>query len=236
MAVLATETWTGTTGAAWPAQWTTEIVAPGVVNIDTNRGRLSSTNATTYARGDRATLNSVAARRDWDVTVDVTFPVIAEMYAAISLRASPASLGGASFEPDSAYGVVIYPGNGVNSMGFMEWTGGNAFNLSVPADLPAGQWVANVAKRVRVYAVGDSMKTKVWDPAGAEPAAWLWEGTDTSYSANLGVLSMQIGNGNTATARTVYLDNMVVTDGADGVTIGKYPPRNRARLIRAHNF
>lgn len=204
MTTLATEVWTGTTGAAWPAQWTTS----GTTSINANRGAMTTT-AATYTASVGASLSGMTATRDIDVTVDITFANIDEQYWYLFVRSSVPT--GAS-TPSDGYAVDFYPGNGTASCGVSVFSAGNETALA--SNLAGGQWVAGTAKRVRFQAIGNTIQLKIWDPAGAEPGTWLYSTTNAVQSAATGKVSFVGAVGAPAAARTAYLDNLTVTDGA----------------------
>lgn len=213
MTTLATETWTGANGAAWPSQWGTLFGAGATAcTIQTNAGQMVS-GTSAYAWGSAAWLANIAPT-DVDVTVDITFGAIVEQYFSIVLRGdTPVNLGAAG----TGYECMIYPANGTATLGINGYIGGGQVALS--GDLQAGAWVAGTARRVRFRVVGSSIKIKVWAPASAEPTTggplndgWLWTGTDTRVTAP-GRVRLNYSQA-ASTNRTVTLDNLTVTDGA----------------------
>lgn len=205
MATLATELWTGTSGA-WPAQWTTT----GTTALNANRGAMTTT-AAAYSASVTANLTGMTATRDIDVVVDITFSNVDEQYWYLFIRATSPSAGAT---PSDGYSVTIFPGNGANSMGVSVWSAGNETQLS--GDLAAGAWVANTARRVRFRALGNTIAVRVWDPAVAEPATWLYTTTNAVQSAATGKVSLIGAVGGPAAARSAYFDNLAVT--SDGTT------------------
>ena len=222
---LAVETWPGASGAAWPAKWTTAISGAGVANqTGSGQGRLTSVATSAYASGDKAYLTGIAATRDLDITMDVAFTVIAEQYFNLVLRGPDSA--SATVNADGYY-LQIYPGSGAASVEVGKQVSGT---YSSPPISPAGltifsAWTANVAKRLRFRAVADTLQCKFWDPAGAEPAAWLWTGTDTTFSATTGRVWMSEASGAALVARTALVSNLTVTDGAGAVAVAT--PRRR---------
>lgn len=204
MTTLATETWTGTTGAAWPSQWTTTAGGTSSsATIQSNAGRLTYPTVSNYAQGTFEFLSGMTASRDFDITVTVTFPVITERYLYIMGRAnSTGSVG---------YGVNIYPAAGTASIGIVRWDSGGATDLA--ANLAGGTWTANVARKVRVQGIGNTIQCKVWDASGSEPSSWLSSVTDTTYSATTGRVALTVYTGASTSGSFVTLDDLTVTDG-----------------------
>lgn len=205
--LLATETWTGADGAAWPSQWT--VVAGGAgsaATIQANAGRSTYATATGYVSGCRPFLTGIASR-DFDITVTVTFPVIQEQYLQI--------MGRAASDAANGYGVNLYPHFGTATIGIVRWD--NTGLTSLTGDLQGGAWTANVPRKVRVQAIGDTIRCKVWDASGVEPTAWLGTVTDTMWSATTGGVAFETTTGNTTSGSYVTLDDLSVTDGSDSI-------------------
>lgn len=211
---LATEKFTGTSGAAWPTQWTTLSGSGGTVTQDgAGRGKLVSS-ATPYTNGNWALLKTTAIA-DLDVTLDVTFPVIAEEYLSLELRASaPAS---ATTLPSDSYFLQIFPGNGTNSMGVSVRSGGNETSLS--GDIAAGAWTANTARRIRFQAIGSTIAVKVWVPTATEPTTWAWSGSNGVLASTKGSVLVAAASGAAATARTALISNVTVSTGTTAAPV-----------------
>lgn len=215
MAILATETFPGSSGAAWPGQWTTGVASTGVVNQDgSGHGVLSSGSASSFYYGDFAYLSGITASRDVDVTLDVTFPAATEGYFVIQLRcASPTATGGASnsyyiqMDPSRASGVSMDVGKVVS---------GAQTHLANFTVGPA--WSAGTAQRIRFQAIANTVQVKWWAPGSAEPGSWNYTTTDTSLSAATGSVAFQMVNGAAGTSRTVQLSNVTVTNGTASAT------------------
>jgi hypothetical protein len=204
----ATETFTGTNGAAWPAQWTTAVNTGGVVDIQTNTGRLVSSPGS-YTLDNKAYLNGMTAVKNMDITLDVSFPdVTNEQYLFIFLRSDDTV---AANVPPNGYELLIKPWNGVDTFAVRKKV--SNVNTNISGDLNLGAFTASTAKRVRFQVIDDTLKVKVWDPAGAEPGTWFWSATDNSLSANTGKVLLQMNSGNAAASRTVNIDNITVTNG-----------------------
>jgi hypothetical protein len=209
VATLATESWTGTNGAAWPAQWTTGGVNSANGTIQGNAGQLTFGTGTSYASGARAQLSGLTATRDLDVTVQVTFSqVTTEEYFWIALRSSPDGVTGT---PTNAYFLNLYPANGATSGEVEKRVSGTSTTLS--NGLVLGTWTAGVARNVRFQAVGNTVQVKVWNVGAAEPATWNYSTTDTSLSGTTGTVWFGTFVGAGSTPGTVSVDNLTVTDG-----------------------
>lgn len=220
MALIATESWTGADGSAWPAQWTTSVInTGGAATIQGNAGRLSFPTTGNYVYGTVAQLSALSPAADFDVTLDVAFSTLDESYFYLSLRSTTDATSGGS---NNGVHLGIYPHNGVNSAGIgYALASTNTDDGAVSGDLAAGQWVAGVARRVRFRVVGTEVAVKFWDPASAEPSTWLYQGTDTHTSGLTGRLSVHAFGSNSQVPRYAVLDNLTLTN--DGSTTGTAP-------------
>jgi hypothetical protein len=207
MTTLATETWTGTTGAAWPTQWT--VSNPnGTATIQGNAGQLTFPTGASYQSGALATLSGMTATRDTDVTVTVTFSQVTdEAYFWIGLRKS-----GTFGTNDYGYYLSLYPGTGGAQI--LKHVSGTETVIS--SALGLGSWVAGTARKVRFQAVGNTVQVKAWPVGSQEPATWNFSTTDTSLSANTGAVFLGTFGGAAANASigSITVDDLSVTDGA----------------------
>jgi len=217
MVTLASETWTGTTGAAWPSQWTSSVAGTAAANtIQSNRGQLLSSSSATYASDTVAYLTSLLSA-NFDITVDVIFPTVNEQYVSIMGRSTSvpvASAVGGTAPSQNAYFANVFPHNGTATVSVSKYLAGAETSLS--GDLQGGSWSANVAKTIRFQGIGTALKIKVWATGSAEPSTWLWQGTDSSITA-AGRIGFAHVNGWQITSRAVQFDNLVITDGATQV-------------------
>lgn len=207
MATLATETWTGTDGAAWPAQWT----VTGTATILSNKGRFTPS-ASAFASG-RAYLSGMTAATDTDVTVFVSRTTTTGQFAGVSICADNTIYSGTTTLPGTGYCVALNYGAttaGSNVQLFRNSGGTSQTQLgstvAIALDGP-------VTYGVRIQRTGTTIQCKVWDTAGAEPGSWTISQTDGSPLAANKVL-LAWSNGSVAAARPGDWDNLTVTDGA----------------------
>lgn len=202
MATLATESFTGTTGAAWGSQWTAGA-ANGSATIQANAGQLLPS-GTGYKRVSRQ-LSGMATATLTEVYVEMTLKAVTEHYPVINVRSTTDT--GAY---PTGYFIQFYPpGNSWQILaGYGTGTYGNAASVTSTA-------VANHVYGIRLRAEGYVISAKVWDiTAGAtEPTSWQSTWTDTDSANPSGKVSLSIGSGNT-TNPAVTFDNLTVTDGA----------------------
>lgn len=206
MATLATESWTGSNGAAWPAQWTTNVPAGAAVDIQNNKGRIQSP-ATAYTRGARAFLSGMQQFANVEVLVDVSFnnPKI-EQYPVIGIRCSGGVWPGGNDAnmPKDGYLLELYPNS--NS-----WEVKSGFSTNSISGTQIFAFTAGVTYRIRYSAVGSQVAVKIWDATQAEPAQYNWTATSVAESHRGGVILLS-SSGASSTAAVMTLDNLVVTD------------------------
>lgn len=202
MATLATETWTGTTGAAWPTQWVTGSTQ-GTATIQTNRGRLLA-DGNGYRRVNRY-LN-IANATTSEIYVEVTIAALTEQYVYVFLRSTigdnPYPLG---------YGVMLTPNLTTYTMELGYGTG-ESLQTTAPLTYTVG---ATYGIRLRVE--GYTFKSRVWNLTGAEPTSWALTSTDPDSSFPTGKAWLGYMSGNAANGGTSF-DNLTLTDAASAVT------------------
>lgn len=232
MTIVFTETWTGTTGAAWPSAWSTESRN----TIQSNRGQMSAPafgNTSAYAAlsptlGDSEVVFSftpdssvigqsvslvVASRADSAGTVSNAYPP----NTGISVVLTPA---GASTLQRTVSGTTTFTGSG---------TTGSA-------------WVAGTTYKLRYRVVGTHCQMRWWDSGGSEPSTWTLDITDASVPTTAGSLRLGLA-GIGSVARLVNLDDLTVDNlvsatpvsgsdtgsGVDGFTVsGTVAPHTHA--------
>lgn len=216
---LATETWTGSNGAAWSAQWTLNKDAGfnppggGAFSIQSNAGRVV-TGATVYSF-PRAYLSGMSSVTDCDLTFDFTLAAIAEEYILVGLSCDNLQFGGNVWYPQNGYCVRMMPGE--NSWSLEVYSGnterfgqGTSF-----AATGAFTFAASTTYKVRMKRTGGQIQFKIWAASGSEPSTWNGDWTDpTPLSAGKVLLSPC--NGGDGVARTFTFDNLTVTDGGTG--------------------
>lgn len=197
MAVLATDTWTGTTGASWAAQWSTPSTS-GTAVISNNMGLLTPSG--TGYKNTRSFLTGLAARADTEVYVEMTWgsPSV-ETYADVSVRAQQNS----EYYP-SSYFVRLNPVD-TNWYLLLGYGTGEYGGVTVPFTYTAGATYG-----VRLQVIGTTINARVWNLAGAEPSTWGATKTGiTDFATGLVALGNQSGN---TTNPGVTFDNMSVND------------------------
>ena len=205
---LASETWTGADGAAWPAQWTSTLNNSTTATIQANAGRLTFNTNSGYNYGALTSLSGMsAATVATDVTLRISFSqVTAESYFWIGVRKS-----GSFGSTDNGYYLNLAPSASQASV--LKHVSGAETNISGTQAI--GAWTAGTYRRVRFRAVGNTIQFKIWADGTAEPAAWTWTGTDSALATSGGQVFLGTFGGSAANASIGYatLDDLAVTDG-----------------------
>lgn len=192
---LATETFTGTNGAGWPAQWVAGFTATGgSFLIQGNQGRVTA--STSAGQGSWRRLN-IAAVTDLDYSGSVTFNQ-AQGTCGPAYR-------GTSAMNDNCY--VFYLGTGGTVFLYKIIAG--AFTLITSS---AFTIAASTQYRYRIRAQGTMHLLKIWLGSGAEPTAWTIAAVDTTFTGP-GYVGMAGFNDGVAVARTFDYDDITLTNG-----------------------
>jgi PKD repeat protein len=201
-----TETWTGTTGAAWPSFWTTPIGASnggGSSSIQTNAGQMiSGAAAYNYAQRNLTAMPSIG---DTDATVQVTGSVTAvEQYTALWINADP-FIDNSNGSSTNAINITL----NYNSSVIQLYQGGTQVGSNVTKTL-----TGTTAYMARVRRFNGTVYARVWAAASAEPATWDFTTALSAFPNTTpvsGVVQLEAQAGAAATARTFTFDNMTVT-------------------------
>lgn len=202
MALPIAETWTGTTGAAWPSPWTTAAQTGGSNTIQSNAGQQSPGTLASYLGGATAYYGAVGAS-DFEIYVDATF-TNNESYPTVAFRTDGV--------PNSTY----YFNNGLH----VEIQSNSNFlslyrlDSGVRTDIVAAFAVSGVtnwsttASHFRIRCSGTNVKVRVWQGT-VEPLVWNIDTTVTQHSTRQGV-GLTISGGGAASQGPVTWDNLSV--------------------------
>lgn len=208
---LATETFTGTDGASWPAQWT---ITPnsGAATIQSNAGRLDPVSATAYATGPWAYLSGMTATVDTDLLFAATFSSTGEQYLNFAVR-STGVVDGNGY-PDNCYFIQMDAGTGGGYFGVIRNINGTRTDLT-----PSGTWnrafSVTIGQKMwlRLRVIGSAITVTHWADGVAEPSTATWQlAADPSPYSSAGQPFFVTVNGATG-PQVVTLDNVTVTDG-----------------------
>lgn len=166
------ETWTGATGGAWPAQWTREaIVGNLTATIQSNRGQITATTTGTVLEY----INTEStANVDQTVTISVNNNSVRPGIIARRADAAPSSFYGVESATSASYAKIF------------RVVGGARTDLG---QVPAIGANVDYKLRFRVEDTGPtttSLKAKIWLASTVEPSGWSLELTETN-SPLLGV-------------------------------------------------
>jgi len=213
---LATETWTGTTGAAWPSQWTSRR---GNNTIQSNAGRMvaPSTASLDYARTD---LTGMSTSQDMDLVVTVqSISSGVQQFAGVHIDSDVSyntSNAAGGWYPDNCYALeMLFNSNSSTSTVTLVSMDGGAQNNLATATLNLG---GNTRYKARLQRIGTALNARVWAASATEPTTWNVSTTISgSKSGRVGLTS---ANGNVAAARSFNFDDLTVTDAGSGNTAG----------------
>jgi len=208
MATLATETWAGTSGAAWPSQWTRLGSTGATPTVDGANHGLLSTTTTGYAIGATEYLTGMTASVNQELYVDLTVNLVAEAYHCISIRAD-STLRGSDVMAANCYYAVMQPGGGTIEIG------SSTSAAKVILAEPTFTFAANTRYGVRFRAVDGVVSFRIWNLSGAEPGTWLWSGSNSAVTG-AGKVMLTAANGGVASVKTLSFGNLTATDGVTG--------------------
>lgn len=214
MATLATETWTGANGAAWPAQWT---ATGGTSTIQANRGRMvTAATASTYNTATRY-LSGMANATDTDVTVTIYPTTTAFQY--VMLRICGNGIDTTAWEPITGYQLWFTPSAGNVSVELVEYNSAASQTSRLANAASAVPWSATNGFTVRFQRSGTLVRYKIWAGNASEPGAWDRTFTDSDGTVPpTGKVALVIVSNNDGIATTVDFDGLTVTDGAGAPT------------------
>lgn len=204
MAVIFTETFTGSNGSGWGANWTSAVTGTGAsATIQSNKGRH---NAGTSSSGKKVDRYSGSNQTDVEFVGKLTFNSSSTAGAVeVWIRGDNAANNG------NGYFLMLRVGSKP------ELRKGAGFTYPLIATLSSAPTIATATEYgVKLYAVGTTVKAKVWATSGGEPA-YDYSGTDTSHTG-AGQIWVMASNGGGTTGYNVDWDDVIPTDGASGTT------------------
>lgn len=187
--VVASESWAGTNGAAWPSQWAT-LANAGAGTIQSNRGRLLP-NGTGYLPYRRAITG--LAVQNVEAYVEFTPTALQESYIDLSVRQN---LARPDYYPDG-YFVSCDIGGTVWTLGGVDAQNGQFNNVDTTITWELTTYSIRLRAEPHPTVAGSSLvSAKVWKTSTTEPAAWVKQITDGSYM-RAGSVALGISSGNT---------------------------------------
>jgi hypothetical protein len=221
-----TETWTGTTGAAWPTPWTL-VGGPGTATIQANRGAITVTGAPGTGTGAIG-MYYPESRADTDVTVLWRVSSITMAFVNVQVRASAtkATEGAGDY---SSVGYLLQPNIGSTTTLYIWRVSGGVAALGTSATITVA---ANTDYRFRLRASGGLVQAKFWAASATEPAAWtLTYGDPNPLPA--GGFWLGARNGSAGTDNGYRFDDMTVLASGAAAVASSMPlaPTSYARFL-----
>lgn len=205
MTVYFTDTFTGTNGAAWSANWTNAVSGTGAsATIQSNKGRQ---NAGTNSSGTRVQRYSGSNITNTQISGKVIFNSSSTAgFLELWIRADDATNLG------NGYFLAMQ----VGSKPVLRK--GASFTYPSIATLSSAPTIAQSTEYgFKLYAVGSTVKAKFWATSGGEPSSFDFSGTDTTHSG-AGQVVFNLSNGSGTTGYNIDLDDVQLDDGS-GATI-----------------
>lgn len=213
MATLATDTFTGSNGAAWNAQWTTSAGNGGTANftIQNNAGQWTVNASGAYPQ---AFLSGMSAATDCDFYCDFKVSSVATNYMFFAVSVPSATYASAdSFFPDTGYGVQVTfdSSSGAATLQLIRCESGSyTSEVSAGITTAAGTWYTMLVRRR-----GAVISGFFYPQGGTVPTSPQVTWTDPSP---LGSGKVLVTGAPESTAITQAIDNVTVTDGTTGST------------------
>lgn len=199
VSTLASDTFTGTNGAAWSSTWALGQDNTGsLAQIQSNVGRMTSGSAGGYA-GQTSRKVNLANFADGVWLMKFRWPTGDECYPQIWMRASNDIL-------DSQAGYVFELNRPASLWAVTKVTAYSGTTLSSGSF----SYTSNTYYWVRCGAVGSALKFKIWADGASEPGAWTYEVTDTTYASS-GRCGLRLGPGASGSAK-FEVDDFTLTD------------------------
>ncbi len=213
MASIFSETWTGSNGAGWPAQWTKS--GSMTTDIQSNVGRVVSGTSSGAATAMRNTTALTATDYTGLVKVKVTNTTASGWYYFIHFRGSstltgtPVSLA-SSYElrllwyaPNSSIGVNFYEINGAGSKTYRN--GADHLNGTISA----GDWVW-----LRWEVSGNPtslLRYRLWKDGASEPGSWTNDWSASVVANNQGAYVALIAQNGDTTSEDLAFDSLDIS-------------------------
>jgi hypothetical protein len=227
--LLAQDTWTGTTGAAWTGQWTNQH---GTQTIQANAGRVTAATSTAFDYG-RADLTGMTASNAFDVSLNLlsTAGSQVQQFVGVSIAGSGDVVGGdvsAGWYPHTGYVAELQYATTAASSTF------GLYSLDAGPQTLLGSTITVTATfstrySIRVQKLGATIRAKLWTFGAAEPDAWT--NTQTATNTYSGVVGLTVGNGGVAAARSFDFDDLLVYNGIAQATSAIYGGQTARRTI-----
>ncbi len=202
------ETWTGTTGAAWPAKWSTVAVGGSAgysATIQSNAGQMVPG---TVGYGGIREYAASAKSGDFDLTITYTPASQAEAYSALVASTDGSVNSGNSFYPNNGYHLELGLSSSAASsyLKLLKYSGGTSTTLvsNVTKTITAG-----TRYRIHFQRTGTTLRFRIWVLGNSEPSTWDGTATDSSL-LTYGGFYLAAGNGSATTSQNVTWDDLTI--------------------------
>ncbi|TKJ34764.1 hypothetical protein [Blastococcus sp. CCUG 61487] len=215
MAVLYSDAFTGTNGAAPNAAWTIRgnTGTSFGATIQSNRMRLTTRSGMSYPTIS-ADLLGLAAKADTEQTVTLYPPTLAtsvEGYMFVRAR-SNGVIGSDQWAPQTGYQLWLQKNtSGTVDVFLRRYSGGVETAFGSVGNLPGTAWSPTNGLKVRFRVAGNSIMAKVWVANTAEPADWTATATDASPLA-AGSAGIVATSGADSVSRSFEVDDYSYAD------------------------
>jgi cytoskeletal protein CcmA (bactofilin family) len=210
VALLASDSFTGTTGAAWNTSlWGDGLSPTGSSSlINANVGRLTCGTSTATTGGSsgrtaRRILLPSSSMVDAVALFKFRWPTGDECYPRFYCRSTNTLLdsqGGYYIEINRPAGVY-YIGKNSGSYGGGSLPTGAATNSVLSGELISRSFSANTWYWCRFGVVGSSVRARIWTDGASEPTAWDFSVTDTTFTTGGQGAGFSLGNGSTPNSK-----------------------------------
>jgi hypothetical protein len=209
--LLAQDTWTGSTGAAWPGQWTNQH---GTQTIQGNAGRVTAATSTVFDYG-RADLTGMTGSGAFDLSVNLLSTAGSQVnqFVAVSIAGSADVVGGDAsngWYPHTGYAVELQYSTtaAASTLGLYSLDAGPQTLLGSAVTVTAS---FSTRYSLRVQKLGVTLRAKLWTFGATEPDTWT--NTQTAGNTYSGVVGLTVGNGGQTAARSFDFDDLLVYNG-----------------------
>jgi hypothetical protein len=211
-----TETFTGTTGTAWPSVWTGTA---GTTTIQANKGRLTTPTAvnSVYKTGIR-TLSMTAITGDIDVIATMYSVTQTWNWGFVQIQANGSKVG-AEWEPTSGYMLWV-----TESTSQIARYNPDTSSVALTADTAHGVDTfhsTTVGMKVRIQKIGTTLRSKLWRGDATEPTAWFQTVTDSGAALPAGKVALLNTNNADTVDAVMDWDDVTVSVPASSSTLNK---------------
>jgi hypothetical protein len=209
--LLAQDTWTGSTGAAWAGQWTTMA---GTQTIQANAGRVTAATSNAFDKG-RADLTGMTGSGTFDLSFTLLSTAGSQVnqFAAVSIASSNDIVGGDAsngWYPHTGYAVELQYSTtaAASTLGMYSLDAGPQTLLGTAVTVTA---TFSTRYSLRVQKLGTTLRAKLWTSGATEPDTWT--NTQTVTNTYSGIVGLTVGNGAVTAARSFDFDDLLVYNG-----------------------